>query len=374
MNIFRYIDKYGNISFLEKEFNDVDNLIFSALIYIDLDKYVSNNNFNKRSIQDVGNDFLKNYNKKKKIVIATKIGIKVLRYIKDTKRYKDLLLYNYSYIGNDKEQFSAITIEINNSLIYVSFEGTDQLISGWKEDFMMSYQFPVLSQKMAIKYMNKFIFNRHKIIIGGHSKGGNLAVVAGMYANLFVKNKIIKVYNNDGPGLREEQFNSNKYKNMEKKLVSIIPNYSVVGLLLKHSDKYIVVKSMKRGINAHNFTNWVIYDDKLLITKLSNYSKIINKTVNKWLDKYSDSERELFVKELFLIFDRANIYSLTDINDNKKLIFNIIKETKGVDIKIKNMIKDFIYLLFSLFKEETTNEIGDFLHNKLNVNINSNKA
>lgn len=374
MNIFRYIDKYGNISFLEKEFNDVDNLIFSALIYIDLDKYVSNNNFNKRSIQDVGNDFLKNYNKKKKIVIATKIGIKVLRYIKDTKRYKDLLLYNYSYIGNDKEQFSAITIEINNSLIYVSFEGTDQLISGWKEDFMMSYQFPVLSQKMAIKYMNKFIFNRHKIIIGGHSKGGNLAVVAGMYANMFVKNKIIKVYNNDGPGLREEQFNSNKYKNMEKKLVSIIPNYSVVGLLLKHSDKYIVVKSMKRGINAHNFTNWVISDDKLLITKLSNYSKIINKTVNKWLDKYSDSERELFVKELFLIFDRANIYSLTDINDNKKLIFNIIKETKGIDIKTKNMIMDFIYLLFSLFKEETTNGIGNFIHNKLSVNINSNKA
>ncbi len=374
MNIFRYIDKYGNISFLEKEFNDVDNLIFSALIYIDLDKYVSNNNFNKRSIQDVGNDFLKNYNKKKKIVIATKIGIKVLRYIKDTKRYKDLLLYNYSYIGNDKEQFSAITIEINNSLIYVSFEGTDQLISGWKEDFMMSYQFPVLSQKMAIKYMNKFIFNRHKIIIGGHSKGGNLAVVAGMYANMFVKNKIIKVYNNDGPGLREEQFNSNKYKNMEKKLVSIIPNYSVVGLLLKHSDKYMVVKSMKRGINAHNFTNWVIYDDKLLITKLSNYSKIINKTVNKWLDKYSDSERELFVKELFLIFDRANIYSLTDINDNKKLIFNIIKETKGIDIKTKNMIMDFIYLLFSLFKEETTNGIGNFIHNKLSVNINSNKA
>ena len=374
MNIFRYIDKYGNISFLEKEFNDVDNLIFSALIYIDLDKYVSNNNFNKRSIQDVGNDFLKNYNKKKKIVIATKIGIKVLRYIKDTKRYKDLLLYNYSYIGNDKEQFSAITIEINNSLIYVSFEGTDQLISGWKEDFMMSYQFPVLSQKMAIKYINKFIFNRHKIIIGGHSKGGNLAVVAGMYANMFVKNKIIKVYNNDGPGLRDEQFNSNKYKNIEKKLVSIIPNYSVVGLLLKHSDKYIVVKSMKRGINAHNFTNWVISDDKLLITKLSNYSKIINKTVNKWLDKYSDSERELFVKELFLIFDRANIYSLTDINDNKKLIFNIIKETKGIDIKTKNMIMDFIYLLFSLFKEETTNGIGNFIHNKLNVNINSNKA
>ena len=374
MNIFRYIDKYGNISFLEKEFNDVDNLIFSALIYIDLDKYVSNNNFNKRSIQDVGNDYLKNYNKKKKIVIATKIGIKVLRYIKDTKRYKDLLLYNYSYIGNDKEQFSAITIEINNSLIYVSFEGTDQLISGWKEDFMMSYQFPVLSQKMAIKYMNKFIFNRHKIIVGGHSKGGNLAVVAGMYANMFVKNKIIKVYNNDGPGLREEQFNSNKYKNMEKKLVSIIPNYSVVGLLLKHSDKYIVVKSMKRGINAHTPTNWVIYDDKLLITKLSNYSKIINKTVNKWLDKYSDSERELFVKELFLIFDRANIYSLTDINDNKKLIFNIIKETKGIDIKTKNMIMDFIYLLFSLFKEETTNGIGNFIHNKLSVNINSNKA
>ena len=369
MNIFRYIDKYGDYSFSEVEFNDVDNLIFSALIYVDLEKYISNNSFNKRSIQDIGNDFFRDYDKKVKNITAVKNGIKVLRYIKDTKRYRDLLLYNYVYIGNNKEQFSAVTIKISNKLLYIAFEGTDQLVIGWKEDFMMSYQFPISSQRMAINYLNKFIFSNKKIILGGHSKGGNLAMTAGMYANMFVKNKIIKIYNNDGPGFREEQFNSVNYKNMEKKLVYIIPNYSVVGLLLKHSNNYIVVKSFKRGIYAHNLANWVIDDNKLYVTELSNYSKLIDRTVSKWLDKYGDIDRELFVNDLFLIFDKAGIDNLLDIVNNKKLIINIIKETKGIDKKNRNMIMDFIYLLIDLFKESKVSELEDIINNKLKINI-----
>ena len=372
MNIFRYIDKYGNYSFSEIEFNDVDNLIFSALIYVDLENYVSKNSFNKKTIECVGNEFFNSYNKKIKNITAVKNGIKVFRYIKDTKRYKDLLLYNYSYIGNDKEQFSAVTIEINDNLIYVAYEGTDQLVSGWKEDFMMSYKFPVLSQKRAIKYLNNFIFVKKRIILGGHSKGGNLAMVAGMYANIFVKNKIFNIYNNDGPGFREEQFISNRYKVMEKKLISIIPNYSIVGLLLWHNANYKVVKSFKKGIYAHNLANWVIEDNRLCYTELSGYSKLIEQTVLKWLVKYDDSDKEIFVNELFLIFEKANVSNLLDIINNKKLILNIIRETKEVDKKIRDMIIDFIYLLLDLFKENATSEIEDILSNKLKINIGKN--
>ena len=373
MNIFRYIDKYGNYSFWEREFNDADNLVFAALSYIDLEGIVSKNSFNKKTIGEVGEAFFKEYDKKSKNITATKVGIKVLRYIKDTKRYKDLLLYNYSYVGDNDEQFGAITIEINKHLIYVSFEGTDQLVSGWKEDFMMSYMFPVLSQSLAMKYMNKFIFINKKIILGGHSKGGNLAMVAGMYANIFVKNKIIKIYNNDGPGFREDIYNSDRYKNIEKKLVYIIPNYSVVGLLLCHNNDYKVVKSLKRGLYAHNLANWVFDDDKLYITKLSGYSKLLDKTVSKWLDKYNDNEKEVFVRELFLIFDKAKVVDILDIIKNKKLIFSIIRETKGLDKNIRDMIMDFIYLFFDLVKENTTSEIENILENKLKIKIGNNK-
>ena len=361
---------YGNYSFNEKEFNDIDNLIFSSLIYIDLDKYVSSNLFSKRSIYNIGKDFFRDYDIKSKSITATKVGINVLKIIMNKDRYKNLLLYNYSYIGDINQQFSAVTIDINSNLVYVSFEGTDQLISGWKEDFMMSYKFPVSAQKLAINYVNKFFtFGKKKIILGGHSKGGNLAMAAGMYANMFVKNKIVRVYNNDGPGFRESQFNSIYYNRIKDKLVYIIPNYSVVGLLLKHSDNYIVVKSLKKGIYAHNLANWMVKDDKLLTTELSSYSSLIDKTVFNWLEKHNDSERENFVNKLFLIFDKANIIDLIDVMNNKKLIFNLIRNSKELDNKTRNMLMDFIYLFLNLFKETKISEIESFFHNNLNKNM-----
>ncbi len=363
MNILEYIDTYGNYSFSEKEFNEVDNLVFSSLIYVDLKRYVSRSFFRKKTIEEVGKAFFENYNKKSKNISSIRVGIKVLNRILTTKRYKDLLLYNYSYVGNSKQQFCAVTIEISKDLLYVSFEGTDQLISGWKEDFMLCYKFPVISQKLAMEYINRlFVFTRKKIILGGHSKGGNLAMTAGMYANIFVRNKIIKIYNNDGPGFRKEQLD--RYNRISNKLVNIIPNYSVVGLLLNHSDNYIVVKSSKKGIGAHNLVYWMIDNNRFEKTELSNNSVLLEKSVCNWLDKYSDLEKEKFVYELFLVFDKANINSLVEILNNKKLIFGVIKQSGKMDKKIKNMIMDFIYLFFSLFKDSKSNEIGNFIQGK----------
>ena len=119
----------------------------------------------------------------------------ILDYIKNEIRYKDLYLYNYSYKRDHDKQFSALFIDINEKLTYISFEGTDDLISGWKEDFQMTYMFPIPGQREAIKYINKSIplFTDRKYVICGHSKGGNLSVVAGMYANPLIKNKIKRI-------------------------------------------------------------------------------------------------------------------------------------------------------------------------------------
>jgi phosphoribosylformimino-5-aminoimidazole carboxamide ribonucleotide (ProFAR) isomerase len=352
MNLFGYIDKYGYYSFDEVEFNEVDNLVFSALSYVSLDGYVSNNRFNKKTIKEVGDHFFKNYDKKAKYITAVKGGIKVLRNIKDTRRYGNLFLYNYSYIGDDIQQFSAITIEINKNLVYVSYEGTDQLISGWKEDFMMSYKFPILSQRRAIDYLNKhFLFNNKDIILGGHSKGGNLAMVAGMYANFWVKDRIINIYNNDGPGLRKKEIEGKYYKSIERKLIHIIPNYSMIGLLLRHSDNYISVRSLKKNIYAHDLLTWVVKDKKLERRELSTFSKILDDSIIKWLDKYDDEVREKFVEALFLVFERAGVFSLVDVLENKKLIIKLMMETKGIDKETVKIMKDFIAVFFKYFKD-----------------------
>ena len=352
MSIFDYINKYGCYTFEEMEFNVVDNFIFSALAYSDLGDYVSGNRLDKRTISEVGKAFFKDFDKKQKNITAVRVGIKVLREVMSTRRYGNLYLYNYSYIGDDRQQFCALTIEINKKLVYVSYEGTDALISGWHEDFEMSYKFPVLSHRRAIDYLNRhFLFNNKDIILGGHSKGGNLALVAGMYANFWVKDRIIKIYMNDSPGLRKKEIESKYYKSVEHKIVSIIPNYSIVGLLFRHSNNFRVIKSNKKGVYAHDMATWIVKDKDILEVQLSSFSKYLDDAMIRWLDRYNDLEREKFTESLFMVFDRASVTSLDDVLNNKKLILKLIVETKDIDKRTKKMLKEFVYMLFSYFKE-----------------------
>ncbi|MBQ8681672.1 MAG: DUF2974 domain-containing protein [Bacilli bacterium] len=352
MNINSYIDKYGYYSFNEVPFNEVDNAVFASLSYIDLNGIVSPNRYNKLTIREAADKYFELHPTKEKNMLAIRNSVKMLRYLKDTRRYGDLYLYNYIYEPGEEQQFSALTIEINSKLVYVSFEGTDHLVSGWKEDFMLSYMFPVPSQRRAIDYVNKnFFFRRKEIILGGHSKGGNLALVAGMYANFWVRDRIVKIYNNDGPGLLKEQIDSKYYDNVKNKLVHIVPNYSIVGLLLRHRDDYVVVRAAKKGLWAHNLHAWVVRDKAFMKGELDPFSKALDEQLIVWLDRYNLEERKRFVFSLFDIFERANIDNLIDIMDNKKLILHLISESKDMSNDDRKMLKDFIIMLLNCFKD-----------------------
>ena len=365
MNLFSYIDKYGNRTFDEVSFNEIDNIILSMLSYLNLQGIVSSNFFNKRSIKDVSEEFFKIHNKKEKNITAIKNAIKILKNIKDVNRYKDLLLYNYVYETNSDSQFGALTIEINNNLIYVSFEGTDHLIGGWKEDFMLSYMFPVMSQKRAINYVNKnFFFGRKKIILGGHSKGGNLAMVAGMYAIFLVRKKIISIYNNDGPGLLNEQFNSNNYKKIEDNLIWIVANYSVIGILMRHSEDIKVVRSFKKSMFSHDPTTWVVKDLEFEKTSLSSFCEMFDKRLLEWGVKYDKKQRKKFVQGLFDVFTRAKIDSLIDIIHNKKLILKLISESNDLDSSSKIILKELIFLILECFRDVSIDELKVFFNRK----------
>ena len=355
ISLFKYIEKYGNFNFYEKKFTEVDNVILSALAYIDFNGIVSNNVKEKKTLKDVAASFFTKYTKEdiSNNILSIKEAIKVLEKIKDYKRYQDLLLYNYIYEKNEEKQFCAICIKVTKDLVYVSYEGTDELISGWKEDFELSYKFPVPSHIDAVNYLNSSIkWNDKRIIIGGHSKGGNLALIAAMYCNFFIRRKIINVYSNDGPGILEEELKSKNLKRISKKYIHIIPSYSIVGLILNHPNNDKVIKSSKKGILAHDLLTWEVEDDKFIEDRLSNSSIRFKEITDKWLKEYSKKEKEELTKELFSIFERENITTLLDIKKQKMIgIINLIKQSKNMDDKSKNMFKDLLMIVIDEYSD-----------------------
>lgn len=182
-------------------------------------------------------------------------------------------------------------------------------------------------------------------------------MVAGMYANFFVREKIVQIYSNDGPGLLKEQLESSYYKNIENKFVHIIPNYSVVGLLLEHSDNYEVVRSARKSIWSHDLATWVVKDREFERAILSPYSEVLDVELDKWLSQYDQETRKNFVISLFEIFDRADIYTLVDLMKNKRLIFRLITESKEMEDETKEILKDFVSVLFRCFKDVTKEEL-----------------
>ena len=212
MKIFEYVDKYGDCSFESLPFNLVYASVFSYLSYCNFHKVVDKN---KISIEAAGKKHkVRMKNRLEKEIIAVREASELLYHIMNKKRYKDCKLMKYVYQADDNIQFCAISIEFIKNNIFVSFEGTDEYFSGWIENFNLSYSFPTISHMLAIKYLNKnYTFKNVKLYVGGHSKGGNLAQVAGAYSNFLIKNKIKKIYNFDGPGLLDKQYNSSKWKN-----------------------------------------------------------------------------------------------------------------------------------------------------------------
>lgn len=364
MNIYDYIDEYGIYSFSEKEFNEVDSAIFAFLSYADFSNIFEGE---KMRIQEIGRKHLGLHSKKENNIIAVREGNTILKYLKDTKRYKDCIIYNHKYEGTEELQFGVIAIEYQKNEIYISFEGTDELISAWKEDLLLSYKFPTKSHLKAISYLNKnYTFSTKKIIVGGHSKGGNLALVASAYANIFVRKKVRKVYNFDGPGLLEKEYYSKPFQKLLPKYTHIIPDYSIVGLLLENANTK-VIKSNNKTILSHNIFYWEIDKDHFIKSKLSLFSKNLDLEIDSWCSKYSIEEKRNFIENLENICKKAEVSSLLDFKERKTKLIDLIYESKDLNENSKKILMDFVGLFLKCLNNTTITEIKDLINKKVKL-------
>lgn len=343
MNIIDYIKKHKNQTFKDLPFNEIDNLILSLLPYVNFTNIIPAFKNGTITLKDAA---LKLSDKKKNFRgLFISNTFKMLQTMKDTKRYKDIILYNYMNIVNDDMQFGAITMKLNDKSIYVAFAGTDSSIIGWEEDFKMTYLYPGASQKYASIYLNKAIglFDKN-IRIGGHSKGGNLAMCSVMNAHFWIRKKVIKITNFDGPGFLKKEINSKEYKRIKNKIKMYVPKESIIGMLLYNTPDYIVVKSKGLNILQHDAFNWQCHDTNLIRDNQSKRSKILKEKLTKKLEELSLDERVFQVKNLFNIFKNANIKDTKEIKI--KQIFRLIKEFKKIDKETQNLLIELLIIIF----------------------------
>ena len=182
-----------------------------------------------------------------------------MKLMANSKRYSGLKLSNYIdlYDEDKKSQFAAFHIEIDDKYNYVAIRGTDMSIVGWQEDFRMAHEV-VPAQRYATRYLNRTVTDNKKYYIGGHSKGGNLAVYAASMCHEDIQNKIENIFDNDGPGFLKDYLESESYKRIRGRIVRIVPEYCVIGMLLEHDLNPIIVGSNLDGIIQHDLMSWQV--------------------------------------------------------------------------------------------------------------------
>lgn len=355
-NIFDYME-WRDIELEKVEFNEIDNLILARLSYFPFDEIV--NEGEEITIKEA-------YERYKKFGttgrILQKEDIDFFPILANSTRFGKMKLCEYiNKIDPLKEkQFSAITILMPDKTIYVSYRGTDNTIIGWKEDFNMSFSEIVEAQLESVKYLEKIANNYSgKIRVGGHSKGGNLAVYASAFCNNEVKNRIINVYNNDGPGFCDKVIESEEYKNILSKVHTYIPQTSIVGRLLNHEEETTILKSTQIGIMQHDLYTWQVLGANFVKAELTNSSEFIDKTITDWLKAVNPKQREQFIDTLFEILNATEAKTLSEINANKFAnAKTIIKTYQNIDSQNKEMILKTLKILFSIGKNNIVSNMN----------------
>ena len=342
-NIFDYM-KWRDISFKKVEFNEVDNLILARLSYFPFDGIV---------IEDEEITLKEAYERTKSLGTTGRVlqaeDIDLYPLLAKSIRFGNCKITNFvnKVEPEIEKQFSAITIILPDDTIYVSYRGTDDTIIGWKEDFNMSFSKLVPSQIDSVEYLEKVAKKyKNKLRVGGHSKGGNLAIYASSFCKEETKKQIIEIYNNDGPGFLDNVIEDKKYNEIINKVHTFIPQTSVIGRLLKHKEKVTIVKSKQIGIMQHDVYSWEVLGDKFVKAKKTNSSDIIDNAITNWLKEISKEQREQFIDTLFDILNATNVKTVNELSSKWfKNAITIIKSYNNLDQETKKMMTKTLSIL-----------------------------
>ncbi len=348
-NINDYLLWRGDLPINRKyKFNEIDSMILARFSYLLFDRI----NMKSRETISSISERMKDFDNAEFLYNGDK---ELITYLGKSNRFKNLIVTDYTKINNKEteNQFSAITIHLSNREMYVSYIGTDTSIYGWKEDFNMAFMENVPCQVLGKEYLEKISkkYRNKKIYIGGHSKGGNVAVYSAITIAENIQKRILKVYNYDGPGFNKNIINKYETDKILEKIETYIPQDSIIGRLLNHKEKKTVVLSTENGILQHDIYSWqVLKDDLIKLEKNTNISEDVDKTITDWLETTTPDQRKIFIDLFFELFYSTEANTFGEIYSNLSMnIPKILKRYGEMSSEDKKVMTKMLKLMFSSY-------------------------
>ncbi len=355
-----YLDWRGDLPFAVNGINEVDCLVFASLAYIDFETadFAGTANIESAPTLDVA------YNQVKDIKSFGSMFYPLCKKCAVSTRYKDTKIMFYKSIIDLEEQtqFSAVTFVLPSGEIVVAFRGTDDSLVGWQEDFNMA-----VGTIPAHKYARKYIcdvadtLKDRPIYVVGHSKGGNLAVWAAAHLYDIYFERLIKVYDFDGPGFYGDFTDSKEYKCIVEKTTKYVVDASIIGMLLSSATPQVVVDSTKHLSMLQHLTNtWIVRGTSLSRMRTRSGRGVNSQAViEELIESLTLDERKQLTSMLADIVSSSNIKTFSELKSIEAIpkVFDMIKNG-AVSDEDKKLVQDIIKRVLNIIKNNTLSRTG----------------
>lgn len=335
--IYDYLDYYKNCSFEEVGFNQMDAMLFACLVYLPIKSFSENKSY-KDFVSYAYTFYKDDYSG-----VMKPSSFALLNKIKTSKRYENIIISNFKNVRNNDTQFGAMSVRFNDNLL-IAFKGSDSSLISWIENLRLNYQYPTYTQSKGIKYAKDNILDSDKnVYLVGHSKGGNLAMCAGMEIPSGLRDKVKVIYNFDGPGFLKKEYEK-KFNLIKEKVVNIVPTCSVVGMCL-YNDNFKSVKSKDLAFGEHYPVGWGVFGEFFVKTSLSRVSKQIHEMTTTNLDAVDKKQLGETIEELC---KGLGVDYDSDFHLSMSEIWEIIRNMKGIDPKVYKYLTSVMQTLMKV--------------------------
>lgn len=361
-DMFDYLDWRGDIPFSQVPPGPADSLIFTTLSYIQFDGIAPETPMQQIPLADAAAALLMDPLAPKKVRVEK--DLELLAAAAATPRFREtgLCFYRDIFIPEEETQFAAMTFRLNDGSAFLAFRGTDKTLVGWREDFNMTFLESIPAQRLAQQYVQEFAeASRAPMHLGGHSKGGNLAIYAAAKVPSAIQRQIVRIYNHDGPGFTEKILTEAGYRSIVPKIHTSVPQSSVFGMLLEREEPHTIIRSRQIGLLQHDPYNWEVMGSGFVEEKaFTADSRFLDRTFKTWLAGMTTEERNEFfdtVFDLLMIEDtnhpldilrpqnlKAYFQNLTGDSNVRKIIGaeleNLIQSARAVQMVNDKMKKE----------------------------------
>ena len=356
-NILDYLDWRGDITLAQSPFNEVDALLLAELSFINFEGIVPPPELGHGvRLRDAAAAYFAR-NEGREIDMGVLVPDRIpamLCAMAGSSRFGDLLVNAFEERIDEaqEQQFAAVTLDLGDGTVYVSFRGTDDTLVGWKEDLNMSFLSEIPSQERAVQYLSRIArqYPDRKLRVGGHSKGGNLAVYSAVRCDAAVQGRILSVHNNDGPGFVQDLTTTAEHRRIAGRIRTIVPQSSVVGMLMEHEKNVQVVHSTYGGLMQHDGFSWEVRGTQFVhLDDFSREGKLLDETIDSWTDELSPQQREAFANALYAILTDTGARTLSELSGEKlKSAVSMLKSYKNLDRQTRSALSDAFKLLLRM--------------------------